>query len=139
VTNVTIKGIDDVNRILAEIAPREAKNLLRSTTLDLAKQLAVDAKTYTPDDPATQEWVGDSFSQKRERGTRNLVQASVIVKKAKGSRSFIWKFLEYGTGPERVEHAMFLKAFQKMKPEIVPTYLQAFGKALEKRLKRLRK
>ena len=136
---VTIKGIADVNRILAEISPREAKNLLRNTTLEIARELATDAKTYTPDDPNTQEWVAASFNAKRERGDRNTVAASTIVKKAKGSRSFIWRFLEYGTGPEGVEHAMFLKAFQKMKPEIVPVYLRIFGAKLEARLKRLRK
>lgn len=136
---VTVTGIADVNAILAQIAPREAKNLLRGTTLDIAKELAVDAKTYTPDDPATQAWVGTSFTAKRERGNRNTVAASTIVTKGKGSRSFIWRFLEYGTGPEGVEHAMFLKAFQKMKPEIVPTYLRIFGARLEARLKRLRK
>jgi hypothetical protein len=136
---VTITGIADVNRILREIAPREAKNLLRATTVEIAKELAIDAKTYTPNDPATAEWVGDSFKWKRERGDRNTVAASTIVNRALGSRSFIWKFLEYGTGPDGVEHAMFLKAFQKMKPEIVPTYLRIFGAKLEARLKRLRK
>ncbi len=136
---VTIKGIEDVNAILAQIAPREAKNLLRNTTLEIAKELAKDAKQYTPDDPATSAWVGDSFAAKRERGNRDTVAASTIVKKAKGSRSFIWRFLEYGTGPEGVEHAMFLKAFQAMKPEITSTYLRIFGAKLEARLKRLRK
>ena len=136
---VTITGIADVNRILAEIAPREAKNLMRVTTLEIAKELAQDAKTYTPDDPNTAAWVGSSFSWKRERGDKNTVAASTIVKKGKGSRSFIWRFLEYGPGPEGVEHAMFLKAFQKMKPEIVPTYLRIFGQKLEARLERLRK
>lgn len=136
---VTITGIADVNRILAEIAPREAKNLLRNTTVEIARELANDAKTFTPDDPATKAWVGTSFAAKRERGDRNTVAASTIVKKGKGSRSFIWRFLEYGTGPEGVEHAMFLKAFQKMKPEIVPTYLRIFGDKLESRLKKLRK
>jgi hypothetical protein len=136
---VKITGIADVNRILAEIAPNEAKNLLRGVTLEMARDLAKDAKTHTPDDPATEEWVGTSFAWKRERGDRNTVAASTIVKRAPGSRSFIWRFLEYGTGPEGVEYAMFLKSFQAMKPEIVPTYLRIFGEKLEKRLKRLRK
>lgn len=134
---VTITGIADMNKLLADIAPNEAKNLLRATVFEIAKELAADAKTYTPDDPRTQAWVGESFAAKRERGNRNTVAASTIVKDQ--GRSFIWRFLEYGTGPEGVEHAMFLKAFQKMKPEIVPTYLRIFGAKLEARLKRLRK
>ena len=40
---VTIRGIEDVNLILATIAPREAKNILSATTLQIAGDLAKDA------------------------------------------------------------------------------------------------
>lgn len=140
---VTITGIADVNRILREIAPREAKNLLSATVMDLTKELARDAKGNTPNDPNSPEWLGDGYGNKRERGDRNTVAASVIVKNTKGKgeagRNYFWRFLEYGQGPDNVEHAMFLKAFQKMKPEIIPIYLRIFGKKLEARLKRVNK
>jgi len=37
---IRIQGIEDVSRVLQEIAPREAINLLRATTADLAKGIA---------------------------------------------------------------------------------------------------
>ena len=136
---VTITGIEDVNHILATVAPREAINLLRTTSADMAKQLSKDAKEHAPNDPATQEWVGDSFTYKRDKGSRTSVGASVIIKKGKDSRSFIWRFLEYGTGPENVEHAMFLKSLNKMKSDMMQVYLRTFGKKYEALLRRKRK
>lgn len=140
---VTITGIAEVNRVLREIAPREAKNLLSTTIMQLTKELAKDAKKNAPNDPSTPEWVGDGFTNKRERGNKNTVAASVIVENTKGKgdagRNYFWRFLEYGQGPDNVEHAMFLKSFQKMKPEIIPIYLRIFGQKLTARLKRLNK
>ena len=42
--SVTITGLADLNAVLNAVAPREAKNLLRATVLDIAKQLAAEAK-----------------------------------------------------------------------------------------------
>lgn len=137
--NVTITGIDDVNRILADIAPREARNILQNTTYDIAKQLSNDAKTHAPNDPRTPGNYSSAFKAKRRRMKGTVLGSDAIVETTKANRAFIWRFHEYGQGPDHVEYAMFLKAFQKMKPQITSVYMTAFGKALEKRLKRLRK
>lgn len=137
-SKVQITGIEQVNAIFGTIAPTEAKNLLRVTTFDMAKQAAVIAKTNTPDDPAT--GVGDlksSIKGIRGKGSRNKVEASVNVTNIR--RNFFWRFLEYGDGPDNVEHAMFGRTIEALRPIIVPMYLRAFGAALEKRLARLRK
>lgn len=128
---VTITGIEDVNRVLREIAPNEAKNLMRATTAELAKGIAADAKEFAAtDDGDLRKGIG----HKRARGDRNTVKAEVIANK--GGRSFYWRFLEYGQGPDRVEHAFFLKALQKAQGEIGQRYLQAFTDKLIKRLAR---
>lgn len=137
-TVITITGIADVNRILREIAPNEAKNLLRGTTFDMAKTAAEIAARYTPDDPSTGS--GDlkgSYKGKRERGTRTTVEASVLVTNIR--RNYFWRFLEYGDGPDGVEHAMFARALEEMRPEIGKIYLEAFTKKLIARLVRARK
>jgi hypothetical protein len=134
---VTIRGLDDVNLILATIASREAKNLLSATTLQIAGDLAKEAKTYAPNDPKTPGNYADGFKGKRERGNRNTVAASAIVTDL--TRAFIWRFHEYGQGPDGVEYAMFLRSLQKLKPELTATYLRVFGQKLEKRLARLAK
>ena len=135
---VTITGVEQINQILSVIAPNEAKNLLRATVYDIAKQTAQIAVTYTPDDPKTGK--GDlksSIKPKRGRGARDRVDAQVEVRNIR--RNFFWRFLEYGDGPDNVEHAMFGRALETIRPDINSIYTKAFGNALVKRLARLRK
>lgn len=133
---ITIRGIDDVNSILAQIAPREGINLMRATVHDIALQLAKSAKEKAPDDPSTSSPdLKSSIKAKRNRGNRERVGSDVIV----GRAAFYWRFLEYGDGPDKVEHAFFLNALQEMRPEIDQVYLEAFAKKLIARLKRARK
>jgi hypothetical protein len=138
-TTVSITGIDQINAILGAIAPREAKNLMRTVVLDIAKQLATDAKPYAPNDPSTPGNYSSAFKGKRERGTANMIEASTIVEKKKGSRSFIWRFHEYGTGPDHIEYAMFLKSLEKMRPNMDRVYMETFARKLVARLARERK
>ena len=126
---VTIRGIEDVNRVLTEIAPREGINLMRGTVFEIAKQLATSAKSYSPDRTGLLDKVTKA---KRSRGTKTTVAADVIV----GKRAFYWRFLEYGLGPDNVEHAMFLKALQAMRPDMDRVYLEAFTKKLIARMAR---
>lgn len=133
--SITVSGIADVNAILSQIAPREGVNLIRATVHDIALQLAKSAKDKAPDDPST--GAGDlksSIKAKRTRGTRERVGSDVTV----AGSAFYWRFLEYGDGPDGVEHAMFLKSLQEMRPEMERVYLEAFAKKLIARLKRAR-
>lgn len=129
---VKVEGIADVNRILETIAPREAKNLMRAVVYDMAKQLGDDAEGFSPDDTGN---LDRSIKPKRERGSRDRIEATVRV----AGKAFYWRFLEYGDGPDGVEHAMFLKALQAMRPNVDQVYLEAFGRKLEARLARERK
>lgn len=125
-----IVGIADVNRTLQQIAPREAKNLLRATVYDIASQLAKTGKANAPADDGD---LKKGIKPKRERGTRTSVESTVRA------APFYWRFLEYGQGPDGVEHAFFLKALQEMRPNLDQVYLKAFVKKLEARLARERK
>ena len=134
----TVTGIADINRILGQIAPREAANLMRATVYDITKTAAAKMVDFTPDDPAT--GAGDlksSIKPKRERGSRGRIEASVVVTNMR--RNFFWRFLEYGDGPDHVEHAMALKALMAMRPDIDRIYADAFVKKLIARLRRERR
>lgn len=126
---VRIRGIEDVNHVLTQIAPREGINLIRNTVFDISKQLADSAKGYSPDRTGLLDKVTKA---KKSRGTRITAVADVIV----GKRAFYWRFLEYGQGPDNVEHAMFLKALQAMRPDMDRIYLEAFTRKLVARLAR---
>jgi hypothetical protein len=128
--SVTVRGIGDVNRILGEIAPREAVNLMRSTVHDVAGKVAKAAKADMSIDEGKMK---RGTKAKRRRGSRDKVQSDVIVQGA-----FYWRFLEYGQGPDGVEYAMFLKALQAMRPEMSRIYVESFAKKLIARLKRER-
>ncbi len=130
--DVTIRGIADVNRILKEIAPNEAKNLMRATVQAIAVDVAKAAKDRTPDDTGL---LDKSIKAKRERGTRTTIASSVRVAGA----AFYWRFLEYGQGPDNVEHAMFLQTLQALRPEIDRKYLEIFTAKLIARLARKRR
>ena len=125
-----IAGIADVNKVLQEIGPREAKNLIRATAQDIASKLAKSAKENAPKESGALQ---KGIKAKRERGDRETVHSSVRA------RPFYWRYLEYGQGPDGVEHAFFLKALQEMRPNMDQVYLASFVKKLEARLARERK
>lgn len=128
---IRIRGIEDVNRVLKEIAPREAVNLMRATTADLAKGIAQDAKANAPVDEGN---VAGGIKHKRARGDKNTVKAEVVAN-ANGT-SFYWRFREYGQGPDGREDAFFLRALMKANAEIEQRYLTVFTNKLVKRLAR---
>ena len=129
---VTITGIEDVNHVLATVAPREAVNLMRATIFELVKDIAVGVESRTPDDTGNLDKL---IIAKRDRGKRGTLAASVRV----GKGAFYWKFLEYGQGPDHVEHAMFLQTLQALRPDLDRKYIEIFTKKLIARLNRKRK
>lgn len=128
-----IRGIEDVNRTLRTIAPKEAKNLMRATVQGIATGVAKDAKAIAPKDSGD---VRASIKAKRERGAWNTIRSTV---RAGGGGAFYWRFLEYGDGPDNVEHAFFFRALEKFKSEKDQVYLRVFVQKMEARLARLNK
>lgn len=126
-----IRGIEDVNRVLREIAPNEAKNLLRATTADLAKGIAADARANAPKDKGD---VAAGIKHKRARGDRMTVKAEVVANT--NGTSFHWRFREYGQGPDGREDAFFLRALMKANGEMAQRYLEVFTDKLLRRLAR---
>jgi hypothetical protein len=127
--SVKVTGIKDVKAILLDLGPKESTNLMRTVIADIAKQLATDGKANAPAEEGALK-AGIGF--KRDRGRRHFLAASVRAS------PFYWRFLEYGQGPDGVEHAMFLKALQKLRPEVDTVYLETFVRKLESRLARKR-
>lgn len=129
---VRIRGIEDVNRVLREIAPKEAQNLMRATIDQLARDAAEGAIGRMAEDTGDMK---AATGTKRERVRKNLVRSTVRV----GKTAFYWRFREYGQGPGHREDAMFLQTLQAMRPELGQRYLQVFTDKLIARLKRLAK
>ena len=83
--------------------------------------------------PKDQGDLASGIKAKRERSPRDRADATVRA------APFYWRFLEYGDGPDGVEHAFFLKALQSMRPEMDLVYLEAFARKLAARMARERK
>jgi HK97 gp10 family phage protein len=129
VSNITITGLDDVNRVLQAVAPSEAKNLMRATIYDIAKQGADTGRAGMPEQSGNMK-AATKPKRKNPRQPGEL-RATVEVNGA-----FYWRFQEYGQGPDGVEHAMFLKAINEIKGDLANVFLKSFTAKLVKRLAR---
>lgn len=127
--SVEIRGIDDVRRLLQDIMPKEAKTLTRQTTKDVATEIADEAKRIMPVDEGDMR-AGTRVKQERDKDGQG--QASVRVRGA-----FYWRFLEYGDGPDGIEHAMFMRAKEKVMRNIDTIATRTFVKRLAARLRRV--
>lgn len=128
-----VLGVDDINQILSVIAPKEGINLMRTTVHGMAGRLAKSAKGNMSDLINTGAMRAGTKA-KRKRGTKTTVESDVVVEGA-----FYWRYNEYGQGPDGIEHAMFLKALEEMRPDVSRVYGEEFGKKLSARLARLAK
>lgn len=126
-----VKGIDDVNEILSQIAPRQAKNIMRATVHGVAGEIRDDAKRFMSEDTGVMK---KATKSKRERGTPTRIMSTVRVTLA----AFYWRFREYGQGPDGVEDAMFMKAVSIFRANMNQIFVQQFGKKFEAALKRAR-
>lgn len=126
---VEIRGIDDVRRLLADVMPKEARVLTRQTTKDVADAIADEAKRLVPVDDGD---LRAGIRAKQERDKDGEGRASVRVRWA-----FYWRFLEYGDGPDGIEHAFFLRSREKVMRNIDAIATKAFVKRLAARLARV--
>lgn len=121
---ITITGTQDVIRTLEQITPRHAKNIMRATVHDMAKEVRDEAKAGMPEDQGDMK---RATKHKRERGAPGQLESTVRV----GPKGFYWRFLEYGDGPDGVAYDFFRNATHEMRSQMMSRFLQSFGRKLE--------
>ncbi len=104
--SVKVTGLDEVLRALEAGLPQVAQKLNADCAADIAKEIADEAKQIMP---SRRGRMRAGTAGHREKADGRLVKATVRV-----TGAFYWRFLEYGDGPDGVEHAMFLKAREKV-------------------------
>lgn len=102
-----IVGLDEVQQMLSELLPKEAAKVAQLTVNDVAKEIAEEAKFNMPAPSGTMRRATHVTPEKRQG---KMFSAAVRVAKS----AFYWRFLEYGQGPDGVEHAFFLRAREKV-------------------------
>lgn len=128
--DTTLTGADDVRRVLEQIGPREAKNIMRATVGDMAAGIRKDARQEAPVDDGD---LKRAIKVKRRRVIRGRIQADVIVER----KAFYWRFLEYGTS-QQSENAFFTRALEKFRGQAMDRFLGSFVRKFEARLTRRR-
>lgn len=129
---VTIKGVEDVDRLLTQIAPNQAVNIMRATIHGVAGTIAKDARDGMSVDSGDMK---KATKHRRERTRFGLISSTVRVAK----KAFYWRFREYGQGLDGVEDAMFGKAVAKYRADFDKIFIAEFGKKFEAALARARK
>lgn len=123
-----IRGLDDVERIMTDVGPRAARNLMRSTVGGLATELAKDVRGEAPRDEGD---LRSAIRGKRRRGGPGFVQADVVIAKT----GFYWMFLEFGT--EKLAEIPFIRpAVDRFKASAMDRVLKRFARAVVAMMKR---
>lgn len=102
---VQVIGLEEIQKVLTQIAPVHARNLSRALIHGLASETAKEARKRVPTDTKT---LRKAIKAKRRRGKPGQPVSDVIIDKARGAGGdvFYWNMVEYGTGgktpqPER--------------------------------------
>lgn len=102
--SVEVRGLDDVLAALADVASAKERALTRDFCMDVATAIADEAKRIMPRDTGQMARLTGVEASNKKGGS-----ASVRV----GRDAFYWRFLEYGDGPDGIEHAFFMRAREK--------------------------
>lgn len=131
----SITGDKEIQRILEEIAPRHARNLLRATVHGVASQIAKDAKQGAPRDTGN---LKKSIRAERKKSPPDRPVADVVIRSRGPKSAFYWKFIELGT-KNRGERPFIRPAYDRARADINNIFREQFGKKLESALKRAAK
>jgi len=130
-SGIEIVGDKEIQRILDEIAPNHARNLMRATIHGVASVIAKDAKANAPKDSGT---LRKNIKAKRKKSPPDRPVSEVHVK----SDAFYWRFIEYGTGGKRpIAAKPFIQpAIDRTRANLESIMREQFGQKLEKALAR---
>ena len=119
---VQIEGIDGVRRALALMGSAGKKHS-RKMVRGVADAIVAEAKPLAPVDTGL---LRKSIVARSERDIANGAVAAVKVK----ADAYYWRFLEYGSGPDGIEHAFFMRARKKVFADIDRVVVASFLKAV---------
>jgi len=139
-SEVAVFGIDDIKKVLEELAPRHAANLSRAMVHGMASETTKEAKKRVPKDTGR---LRKAIKAKRRRGKPGQPVSDVIVESGKNAKNdgFYWRFVEFGTGgPVPQPEQPFLRPAKDMIQSNIPKIAEEqFIKKLSAAVKREQK
>lgn len=109
---VHVEGMEFLRDQLEQFLPRESTAVLRRTTQKIAAKVRDEIRARAPEATGN---LRKAIVSKRDRGTRDSIEASVHITHGKQAKhdAFYWHMLEYGT------------AHSAARPFVTPVYEQA--------------
>lgn len=127
--NVQIIGLEDVEDILNNIAPRHARNLMRATVYAVAGKARDEVRKNAPG--AKKNRIRKATKVRRRKSPPDAPVAEVHI----GKEAFFWRFHEHGT-VKMAPSPFVLPAKEKIERDKVRVVTEEFGKKLVAALKR---
>lgn len=135
-----ISGVEEIQNILEEVAPKHARNLMRATMHGVASEITKRAKKRVRVDSGN---LKKAIKTKRKKSHPDKPTSQVYITTGKSAKNdgFYWRFIEYGTrGKTANEERPFIKPSVKEVQAQLPTILKRqFGKKLEAAIRREKK
>lgn len=137
---VEVEGLEDLRKMLGDVLPREARNILRRTTSDIAGEARRRVKAAAP--VATGR-LKKSIKSRRNRGTPKMIEASVYADRSGGEsgRGYHSHLVEFGythakSGNFVPGRPFIVPTVEQMRPEVPALYRARMGVQLEKELQK---
>lgn len=135
-----VEGLEDLRKTFRDVLPREATNILRRATLDIAREAQGRVKAAAP---VRSGRLKKSIKAKRSRGTPRMVEARVEADRSgsKSGRGYHSHLVEFGyvhskSGKFVPGRPFIVPTVEAMRPEVPTLYRERLGVQLEKEMEK---
>lgn len=132
---IKIDGLPEVHQLLAQVAPREARNLNRAAIHAVAGEIRDEAKVRAPVDTRTLKRALKAIRRRPRDPDKPFSDVRVEEGTSARHDAWYWHFLEYGT-VKQPARPFIGPAIADIRPRIVGVYKKHFGAKLEASLRR---
>jgi len=142
--NIQILGLENVNKILSELIPREANNLSKAMVFGFAQQASKLVKKRAPVGSRSNRGnLKKAIKAKRIKSAPGYPKAKVVITKGIRAKNdaFYWRFVEYEIGGKHPQSAQpFVRpAILEFKAQMDGMVDQVFTQKLAGAVKRAKK
>jgi hypothetical protein len=137
--SVTVEGMDDLRKMFGQFIPTEARNIMRRTTLEIARIAAVKVRSITPVKTGN---LRNSIKADRAKGSKDMIEAKVFADRSgnpKSGRGYHSHLVEFGyvhskTGQFVMGRPFIVPTVESMRPDVPDLFIKHFGPQFEKEL-----
>lgn len=131
---IKIEGMEQLQATLKQVMPREARNILRRTTLKIASDIRDKVRARSPVHTGN---LKRSIKSKRDKGTPTNITSSVIADRSGGrsGKGYHSHFLEFGT-VKMPAQPFIVPTIEGMRLGISEEYRKEFGVQFEREMQK---